>query len=98
MTPKSRRGETSPLLPKPANNNAQPLDLNNVVVPEIAVAPPQNGDVEHQPVNDDSTEHKGLPEVRKRMKYIFPALAIGVSTPVNLVIGKIKLTTISRSS
>ncbi|KAJ4358887.1 hypothetical protein N0V95_002667 [Ascochyta clinopodiicola] len=35
-------------------------------------------DLERQPSNGDSFKHQGLPEVRKRMKYIFPAIAIGV--------------------
>ncbi|KAH7406206.1 major facilitator superfamily domain-containing protein [Phaeosphaeria sp. MPI-PUGE-AT-0046c] len=36
------------------------------------------GDIERQISNGDSIKHLGLPEVRKRMKYIFPAIAIGV--------------------
>ncbi|KAJ4326408.1 hypothetical protein N0V94_000083 [Neodidymelliopsis sp. IMI 364377] len=35
-------------------------------------------DLERQPSNGDSFKHQGLPEVRERMKYIFPAIAIGV--------------------
>ncbi|KAF2032176.1 MFS general substrate transporter [Setomelanomma holmii] len=36
------------------------------------------GDIERQTSNGDSSKHQGLPEVKKRMKYIFPAIAIGV--------------------
>lgn len=36
------------------------------------------GDIERQITNGDSHKHQGSPEMRKRMKYIFPAIAIGV--------------------
>lgn len=34
--------------------------------------------LEGQDGTDDQSKHQGLPEVMKRMKYIFPAVAIGV--------------------
>lgn len=37
------------------------------------------GDLERQVSNGETFKHQGLPDVRKRMKYIFPAIAIGVS-------------------
>lgn len=42
-------------------------------------SPEHRGDVEQQASRSDASKHQGLPEVRKRMKYIFPAIAIGVS-------------------
>lgn len=38
------------------------------------------GDIERQASNGDGdmAKHQGLPEVRARMKYIFPAIAVGV--------------------
>ncbi|EUC34710.1 hypothetical protein COCCADRAFT_3916 [Bipolaris zeicola 26-R-13] len=40
--------------------------------------PDHERDIEQQASHGDSFKHQGLREVRKRMKYIFPALAIGV--------------------
>jgi hypothetical protein len=70
--------ETSPLVPKPIGNDIQPTHPTYGVAPEDD--PPEESDLERQTSNGDSSKHQGLPEVRKRMKYIFPALAIGVST------------------
>jgi hypothetical protein len=79
----SRPSETSPLLPKP-DDNAHCNDPVDNVAPISAHTPDGNeqdgGDIERQVSNGDSFKHQGLPEVRKRMKYIFPAIAIGVST------------------
>lgn len=75
--------ETSPLLGKP----------NRIVDPGEAIAPSEPEvyddtdveedadaeDLERQPSNGSAFKQQGLPEVRKRMKYIFPAIAIGVS-------------------
>lgn len=70
--------ETSPLLgytgepnpPKPsngiANEGADPLIGNG----------PDGGEIERQISSVD--KYQGMPEVKKRMKYIFPAIAIGV--------------------
>jgi hypothetical protein len=69
----SRQSETSPLLPKP-HDAAHAFDTAVGIAPKGANAG-EGGDVERQ----GSFKHQGLPEVRKRMKYIFPAIAIGVS-------------------
>jgi hypothetical protein len=69
--------ETSPLLPKPTGD-AQVIDVQTGIAPE-GVHAEDGGDVERQVSHGDAFKHQGLPEVRKRMKYIFPAIAIGVS-------------------
>jgi hypothetical protein len=80
----SRPSETSPLLPKP-DDNVQSSDSINVFPNTGEHAPDTNeedgGDIERQPSNSSTSKHQGLPEVRKRLKYIFPAIAIGVSLP-----------------
>ena len=75
--------ETSPLLGKPNN---QVLDAGNGITPagpevydDTDTESSSSPDLERQPSNSESFKHQGLPEVRKRMKYIFPAIAIGVS-------------------
>jgi hypothetical protein len=75
--------ETSPLLPKPSDTTQFATDPSGGIAP----GGPENsgdddqdgGDVERQTSNGDNSKHQGLPEVRKRMKYIFPAIAIGAS-------------------
>jgi hypothetical protein len=73
--------ETSPLLPK-SDAIAEPVEAGNGIGPSAASAQIEaeqdGGDIERQTSNGDSSKHQGLPEVRKRMKYIFPAIAIGV--------------------
>lgn len=39
---------------------------------------PVDDGLESQDANDDLSKHQGLPEVKKKMKYIFPAVAVGV--------------------
>ncbi|KAF9699135.1 hypothetical protein EKO04_003233 [Ascochyta lentis] len=73
--------ETSPLLT--AQDQTVFVDPGNGIAPapyeETDVEDDETGgDLERQPSNGDSFKHQGLPEVRKRMKYIFPAIAIGV--------------------
>tara|TARA_R110002003_G_scaffold288_16_gene18489 strand:- start:16854 stop:17162 length:309 start_codon:yes stop_codon:yes gene_type:complete len=84
-----RASETSPLLPKPEDNNPHPIDPSNGISPEGADPYIDNeddgGDIERQTSNGDSSKHQGLPEVQKRMKYIFPAIAIGVHQAPYLV-------------
>ncbi|PSN70252.1 MFS general substrate transporter [Corynespora cassiicola Philippines] len=71
--------ETSPLLPKP-------VDAGGGIAPEGPEPPSEGGqfpeddggDIERQVSHGDTHKHQGLPEVRRRMKYIFPAIAIGV--------------------
>jgi MFS family permease len=74
----SHHSETSPLLPKPVQD-AHRIDAGAGIAPEGANAG-DGGDVERQTSHGDAFKHQGLPEVRKRMKYIFPAIAIGVSS------------------
>jgi hypothetical protein len=69
--------ETSPLLPQPADD-AQAIDVQTGIAPE-GVHAEDGGDIERQVSSGDAFKHQGLPEVKKRMKYIFPAIAIGVS-------------------
>jgi hypothetical protein len=79
--------ETSPLITKP--------DQDHHIDPSIGIAPggvefyderdesseevEDGGDVERQISNGDTVKHQGMPDVHKKMKYIFPAIAIGVS-------------------
>ena len=89
MTPNSTRPEsteTTPLLGKP-DQNRQLVDPGDGIAP----AGPEpyedtnvednddENDLERQTTNGSNFKHQGLPEVRKQMKYIFPAIAIGVS-------------------
>ncbi|KAH6620485.1 major facilitator superfamily domain-containing protein [Boeremia exigua] len=88
MAPSSTRPEpteTSPLLEEPS----QPSQLKD---PGSGIAPAgseyhdetddedndNERDLERQPSNGDHFKQQGLPEVKKRLKYIFPAIAIGV--------------------
>jgi hypothetical protein len=81
MTPR----ETSPLLPKPALQpvSPHPIEADRDIAPEdayeSAVADATEGDIERQVSNGDASKHQGMPEVKKRMKYIFPAICVGVS-------------------
>ena len=91
-TSHSQPTEASPLLPKPdplSEIPPHPVDLSAGLVPEGA-DPYENeqhndeaedgGIVERQVSNNDRLkQYEGLPEVRKKMKYIIPAVAIGVS-------------------
>ena len=67
--------ETSPLLPKP-HASTIPTDEDNSSAPNPQTE--DGGDMERQTSNGTASKHQGLPEVRARMKYIFPAIAIGV--------------------
>jgi len=81
--------ETSPLLPKPN----KPVDAGNGIASryvegydeerDVGSSEEQGdadgGHIERHASNGETTKHQGMPEVRKRMKYIFPAVAIGVS-------------------
>jgi len=81
--------ETSPLLPKPN----KPVDAGNGIASgyvegydeerDVGSSEEQGdadgGHIERHASNGETTRHQGMPEVRKRMKYIFPAVAIGVS-------------------
>jgi hypothetical protein len=67
--------ETSPLLPKP-NASTPATDEDSSTAPNPLTE--DGGDIERQTSNGTASKHQGLPEVRARMKYIFPAIAIGV--------------------
>ena len=77
--------ETSPLLPKPLQTvSPHPIAEDSSIAPDD---PYEHGpddvdgdQLERQPSNGDASLHQGMPEVRKRMKYIFPAICIGVCT------------------
>ncbi|KAF2270942.1 vacuolar basic amino acid transporter 2 [Lojkania enalia] len=79
--------ETSPLLPKSDPPSVHPIDPSNGIVPEGdnphedrggLDRESDDGDIERQVGDGDISKHKGLPDVKRRMKYIFPAIAIGV--------------------
>ena len=80
--------ETSPLLGQP-DQNKQLVDPGDGIAPAGPVPyddtdvedTEDGGALERQTTNGSNFKHQGLPEVRKRMKYIFPAIAIGVSSP-----------------
>lgn len=89
----SAPNETSPLIPKPYHD--QDHDQNHHIDPSNGITPGgvevyderdesaeeagDGGDVERQVSNGDTVKHQGMPGVQKKMKYIFPAIAIGVS-------------------
>ncbi|KAL5113900.1 hypothetical protein ACEQ8H_008221 [Pleosporales sp. CAS-2024a] len=77
--------ETSPLLPDGGGANTASLaardidgasEHNNDA--QSTIGPDGEEDMERQISNGDVSKHQGLPDVRKRLKYIFPAIAIGV--------------------
>ena len=83
--------ETSPLLGRP-NQDGQLIDPGDGIAPvgeaydETDIEDNVNeGDLERQSSNGERFKHQGLPEVMKRMKYIFPAVAIGVGNCPDLI-------------
>ncbi|KAF2196292.1 MFS general substrate transporter [Delitschia confertaspora ATCC 74209] len=87
--PQRGLSETSPLLSKPSVLSRHPIDPSSSISPEGAdpyvdndssssSAAEDGGDIERQVSNGDISKHQGLPEVKARMKYIFPAIAVGV--------------------
>jgi hypothetical protein len=86
--------ETSPLLPKPAGSIGSSNTDHDDVIGESAATPDDQddasnssndnagADIERQgsTADVDSSKHQGMPEVKKQMPFIFPAVAIGVST------------------
>ncbi|KAF2663551.1 vacuolar basic amino acid transporter 2 [Microthyrium microscopicum] len=81
--PEEEPSERSPLLPK-AQSNQHPIDPSAGLVPQGADSydgsSQANGsvDTERDAAAEHTGEFDGLAEVRGRMKYIFPAVAIGV--------------------
>jgi len=80
--------ETSPLLRKPSHDDVHVIATESGVTTGNEIADPEDGgEVERQiSRNGDTSKHQGMPELKKRMKYIFPAIAIGVSHPRTLYI------------
>jgi hypothetical protein len=87
--PISRPSETSPLLSKTGHTRhdaSHPIDASGGLVPEGADPYEDHdepddeemdgGDIERQ--NSGPKAHEGMPEVGKQMKYLMPALGIGV--------------------
>jgi hypothetical protein len=72
--------ETSPLLQKTdiaAIESAGGVAANGTA--ETAV--PDGSEIERQPSNEDrQKQYEGMPEVKKKLPIIMPALAIGVSS------------------
>lgn len=82
--------ETSPLLPKDVSSSddrpSTPLDasassaVQGPLSASDGVGEAEDGE-QVRPTDrapDTANQYKGLPDVQKRMKYIFPAMAIGV--------------------
>ena len=76
--------ETSPLLNKSSDKDQ--YQSNRGIEPSVRLAPEgpvsdqqDGGPLERQSTNEDrQRQYEGIPEVKKRMKYMFPALSIGV--------------------
>ncbi|KAI8937838.1 hypothetical protein NX059_005531 [Plenodomus lindquistii] len=68
----AQHDETSPLLPKPI------VESNGIASAAAIENGEDGGDIERQLTSDSSYKRQGNPEMMKRMKYIFPAIAIGV--------------------
>lgn len=86
MTADGVTSETSPLLPKLTNLPPQPADTPDGALPNGTSGNDHtNGDTkpvdeEEAPADQDGRErqYQGMPEVKKQLKYIVPAVAIGV--------------------
>jgi len=61
-----------------APEGVESRDINPQVDSANSAKRPNRGDIERQPSNSDISEYQGMPEVKKRMKYIFPAVCVGV--------------------
>lgn len=86
MTADGGASETSPLLPKPTNLLPEPADAPNGALPNGANGNDHTHDV-NKSVNEEEAstdqdgrerQYQGMPEVKKQLKYIVPAVAIGV--------------------
>ena len=79
--------ETSPLLTKATNGDPERNDTSNGSVPAPVEA---NGstkpteDEEQHDAEDREGQYEGMPEVKQQLKYIVPAIAIGVSDSVRI--------------
>lgn len=75
--------ETSPLLPESSLQpvSPHPIEQDREIAPdphEDNSADVDGDQLERETSNGDASTRHGMPEVRKRMKYIFPAICIGV--------------------
>ena len=72
--------ETSPLLRKSTNAHPQRADVSNGALPNDIDG--QTKDVVRSDADEESqntvTEYQGIPELKAKLKYIMPALAIGI--------------------
>ncbi len=81
--------ETSPLLAKPGNVPEPGNAPFGVLPTEHGVNVHANGDAklgddgESQGEPDRITQYEGMPEVKAKLKYIMPAIAIGVCSPTS---------------
>ena len=84
MTADDAPSETSPLLPKLTLISPEPADAPNGTLLNASGTDGhteediKSADEEQAQRSEDVTEYKGLPEVKAQLKYIVPALAIGV--------------------
>ena len=90
MTAGDAPSETSPLLPKSTVAGSEPVNAPNGLLQKKsgtdgrAEEDIKSVDEEQAQRNGKDSEYKGLPEVKARIKYIMPALAIGVSEAVKI--------------
>ncbi|KAL8936655.1 MAG: hypothetical protein Q9211_004078 [Gyalolechia sp. 1 TL-2023] len=74
--------EASPLLPKPSDTLSEARDAPNGALPDVSGTDGQtNGAVKQgddEESQDHVTEYQGMPEVKAKLKYILPAIAIGI--------------------
>ena len=83
MTADDALSETSPLLPKLTVVSPEPAHAPNGALQNASVTD-GHAEEDFKPVDEEQahrnedSEYKGLPEVKARLKYIVPALAIGV--------------------
>lgn len=75
--------EVSPLLRKQSNVATEPIDAptralpNNGSIRSQSDGNVKNGEDEERQ-EEEVTEYQGMPEVKAKLKYILPALAIGI--------------------
>lgn len=84
MTADDAHSETAPLLPKLTVVSPEPADAPNGTLLNAsgtdghAEDDIKSVDEEQAQRNGEDSEYKGLPEVKAQLKYIVPAVAIGV--------------------
>lgn len=83
--------ETSPLLGRPAATLPDPGDAPNGVLSNgtfsnggvSAPVKPDDDEERQEGDGDRSPQYEGMPEVKKKLKFIVPAIAIGVCDPTH---------------